>query len=166
MAHIQCAKIIPATKFKVYDYLASPQNFEEQVADFFEAKWQNQGVQLQPGAEFLFLMTRFGVDQPVRFVIDRMVAGNSLTYRQLSGIYARFVHTIKFEDHGTNETLVTDLVDYELPFGILGRIADDFFARNDLKHILEARLDKAVQKFTSVHSESSEPQKEANFNSI
>lgn len=160
MAHIQCAKIIPATKFKVFDYLTSPQNFEELVANHFEAKWQNVGVQVQPGAEFLFLMTRFGVEQPVRFVIDRMVVGNSLTYRQLSGIYARFVHTMKFEDHGLNETLVTDLVDYELPFGIFGRMADDFFARGDLKQILEARLDIAVQKFGTDRNENLETQKE------
>lgn len=150
MAHIQCAKIIPATKFKVFDYLVSPGTLSEQLSGYVGVKWQNPGVLVQPGSEFLFLMSRFGVEQPIRFVVDRQVVGNSLTYRQVSGVYARFVHTMKFEDHGLNETLVTDLVDYELPFGIIGRLADDFFVRTDLKKILELRLDRAYKKFSEL----------------
>lgn len=148
LAHIQCAKIIPATKFKVFDYIASPGTLAEQLSGYIDVKWQNPGVQLQAGSEFLFLMTRFGVEQPVRFVIDRLVVGNSLTYHQVSGVYARFVHSMKFEDHGTSETLVTDIVDYELPFGLFGRLADDFFVRTDLKKVLQMRLDRAYKKFS------------------
>ncbi len=147
MAHIQCAKIIPATKFRVFDYLASPSTLPEQLEGVIDVKWQNPGVTLSAGSEFLYLMTRYGVEQPVRFVVDKLVAGNSLTYRQVSGIYARFVHTMKFEDHSVGGTLVTDLVEYQLPFGIFGRIADDFFIREDLKNILESRLEKAHKKF-------------------
>lgn len=147
MAHIQCAKVIAATKFNVYEYLTNPENLAEVLKGFIDVKWQNPGVEVKQGSEFLFLMTRFGIEQPIRFVVDRTVLGNQLTYRQVNGIYSRFVHTMKFEDHGQKETLVTDLVDYEMPFGILGRLADDFFARNDLKGILEHRLDFAAEHF-------------------
>ncbi len=149
MAHLQIAKIVPGTKFKVYDYLTSPQNLPELLKGSIEAKWQNPGVEVQPGSEFLFLMTRFGVEQPVRLVIDRLVTGISLTYHQQSGVYSQFVHTMKFEEHGLNETLVTDFVEYELPFGILGRLADDFFVKADLKSILSVRLDRAAEYFES-----------------
>lgn len=147
MAHIQCAKIIPATKFKVFDYMTSPSTLAEQLSGYIDVKWQNPGVEVQPGSEFLFVMSRFGVEQPVRFGVDRLVTGNSLTYRQISGIYARFVHTMKFEDHGVGETLVSDLVDYELPFGIIGRLADDFYVRTDLKNMLETRLERIYKKY-------------------
>jgi ligand-binding SRPBCC domain-containing protein len=149
LAHVQYAKVIPSTKFTVYDYLTSPQNLAEQLADLIEVKWQNPGVDVKAGSEFLFLMSRFGIEQPIRFVVDRLVAGNSLTYRQVSGVYTKFTHTMKFEDHGNNETLVTDLIEYEVPFGIFGRLADDFFIRDDLKKILETRLNKAYEKFLS-----------------
>ncbi|MCB0351757.1 MAG: hypothetical protein KDD38_11275 [Bdellovibrionales bacterium] len=147
MAHVQCAKIICGSKFKVYDYLTSPANLAEQLAGHIDVKWQNPGVELAPESEFLFLMTRFGIEQPIRFVVDRMVHGNSLTYRQVSGVYARFVHTMKFEEHGQNETLVTDFLEYEIPFGLIGRLADDFFIRSDLIKLLEARLEVARLKF-------------------
>lgn len=156
MAHIQSAKVIPGSKFEVYEYLTSPENLAEQLRGLIEVKWQNPGVEIKPGCEFLFLMSRFGIEQPIRFVVDRMVLGHSLTYRQVSGVYARFVHTMKFEDHGQNETLVTDLVDYEVPFGLFGRLADDFFIRRDLKKLLEARLEVARKKFLSQQNQKNE----------
>jgi len=146
LAHLQCAKLIPGSKFEVFKQLTSPENLSEHLQGLIDVRWQNPGIEVKPGSEFLFLMSRFGVEQPIRLVVDRMVLGNSITYRQASGVYARFIHTMKFEDHGQNETLVTDLVDYEMPFGILGRLADDFFVNRDLKMILEYRYDKAIQQ--------------------
>lgn len=147
LAHVQCAKIIPGTKFKVFDYLAKPANLAEQLEGHIDVKLQNPGVELAPGSEFLFLMSRFGIEQPIRFVVDRMVIGNSLSYRQVSGVYTRFMHTMKFEEHGQNETLVTDFLEYELPFGIFGRLADDLFIKSDFKKLLTARLEVANKKF-------------------
>ncbi len=157
MAHIQCAKVISAIKFDVYNLLTTPENLTELLSEQIEVKWQNPGVEVKQGSEFLFLMSRFGIEQPIRFVVDRLVIGNQLTYRQVNGVYSRFVHTMKFEDHGQNETLVTDLVDYEMPFGILGRLADDFFARADLRNILESRLEKAALKFAQTDEKESDP---------
>lgn len=152
MAHIQCAKVISANKFDVYNYLTNPECLAELLKDHIEVTWQNPGIEVKQGCEFLFLMSRFGIEQPVRFVVDRLVIGNQMTYRQVSGVYARLIHTMKFEEHGQNETLVTDLVDYEMPFGILGRLADDFYGRADLKRILETRLERAAEKFASEDS--------------
>ena len=132
--------------------MTSPEHLGEQLSGFIDVKWQNPGVEPMPGSEFLFLMSRFGIEQPIRFVVDRMVLGNSMTYRQMSGVYSRFTHTMKFEEHGQNETLVTDLVEYELPFGLLGRIADDFWVRKDLKKIMDYRLEKVREKFEAQNS--------------
>ncbi len=150
MAHVQCAKVISASKFTVFDYLTSPGHLAEQLSGIIDVKWQNPGVDVKPGSEFLFTMSRFGIEQPIRFVVDRMVHGNSLTYRQVSGVYAKFTHTMKFEDHGNGETLVTDLLDYEVPFGLIGKLADDFFIKNDLLKILEARLNRTYERFQEI----------------
>ena len=153
MAHIQCAKVISASKFDVYNYMTNPANLAEQLQDNIEVSWQNPGIDVKVGSEFLFVMSRFGVEQPIRFAVDRLVVGNQFTYRQVSGVYARFIHTMKFEEHGQNETLVTDLVDYEMPFGLLGRLADDFFAKADLKDILEGRLERVAESFSQLNPE-------------
>lgn len=154
LAHLQLAKIIPGPRFAVFEYLTSPENLKSLLHGMIAVEWQNSGVTLQPGSEFLFVMKRFGIEQPIRFVIDKMVLGHSLTYRQQSGVYSRLVHTMKFDERDTNETLVTDLVEYELPFGILGRICDDIYVKHDFSKMLEWRLNRARDHFLNLSSAS------------
>jgi ligand-binding SRPBCC domain-containing protein len=144
LAHLQCAKLVPGTKYEVFRYFTSPEHIADQLHGLIKVSWQNPGVEIRPGSEF---------EQPIRFVVDRMVTGNSFTYRQVSGVYARWIHTMKFEEHGPTQTLVTDIVEYEIPFGILGRLADDFFIRHDLKNILEHRMNRAILRFSENNEE-------------
>ncbi len=147
MAHLQCAGVVPGPRFDVYDYMTSPANLAEQLKGHVEVIWQNPGIDLKTGSEFVFSMSRFGVEQPIRFAVDRMILGSQFTYRQISGVYARFIHTMKFEEQNPNETLVTDWVDYDMPFGLFGRLADDFFVHKDLRKLLEVRFDRAREHF-------------------
>jgi hypothetical protein len=39
---------------------------------------------------------------------------------QVEGLFAAWTHTMKFDERGDRETLVTDLVDYQVPLGLLG----------------------------------------------
>jgi ligand-binding SRPBCC domain-containing protein len=145
MSHVQFQKVIPAPRMEVFRELTDPALVVNQVKPVMKVTWQNPGIELQAEAEFLFLMERFGFDQPVRIRIEKLVTGNSVTYSQVEGFFAQWTHTMKFEDHGQGQTLVTDLIEYEMPFGLIGRLVDDFWWREDLKRILETRLEKATE---------------------
>lgn len=145
MSHVQIQQIIPASRMDVFRYLSNPEFLPQQFSGLIGVKWQNPGIEFKLGSEFLFVMERYGIEQPIRFRVDKLVAGNSFSYQQLEGFFSSWSHTIKFEDHGADQTLVTDLVDYEVPFGLFGRLVDDFWWREDLKRILKTRLDKASQ---------------------
>jgi ligand-binding SRPBCC domain-containing protein len=132
----------------VFKYLTDPAKLDEQLKPHIKVQWQNPGIELQTEAECLFLMTRFGVEQKVRYRVEKFVLGNQLVYRQTEGFFSEWTHSIKFEDHGLNETLVTDLVDYDLPFGLIGKVMDDLWVRSDLKKMLKSRLNKAKNLFT------------------
>ena len=146
MSHLQNSRVIKGSKFKVFDFLSSPDHLAEQLNGLIEVKWENPGVELKVGSEFLFLMTRFGIEQPIRFVVDKLVVGKSLTYKQVNGVFRRFTHTLRCEDLGGTETRVVDIIDYDLPFGIFGKLANDFYVRKDLKKILDYRLDRAEKR--------------------
>lgn len=146
MAYLQVQKVIPGSQFKVFEYLTAPANIPEQLAGMIKVSWQNPGVELQPGAEFLYSMERYGVEQTFRYTVDKLVLGHSLTYRQISGIFSTWTHTMKFEDHGNGQTLVSDIVEYEMPFGLLGRLADDFYMHREVQKILEHRLEQSYDK--------------------
>jgi ligand-binding SRPBCC domain-containing protein len=128
----------------VFKQLTDPALVESQLKGKVAVKWQNPGIDMRVESEFSYLMERFGVEQQLRFKVDRLVLGNSITYSQVEGPFRSWSHTLKFEDHGPDGTLVTDLIDYEMPFGLLGRLLDDLWWRQDLLQILKRRVTAIV----------------------
>jgi ligand-binding SRPBCC domain-containing protein len=151
MAHLNCSLVVPGPIKEVYDYLCDPKRVPQLLEGHVEVEVLNAEPDLQKGAEFTYLMTRVGISQQVRFRVEEVTRGTTLVYRQTEGVFRKWVHTQKFSTHGKNETLVTDVVDYELPFGLVGHLLDDLLFRRDLRRILEDRLKKAVFHFQGLH---------------
>ncbi len=131
----------------VYDYLTEPAHLQGLLESMIDVKLVTTEVPLKRGNEVHFMMTRFGLSQSVRFRIEDVLRGSRLTYRQSEGIFANWTHTMKFDEHDDHSTLVTDLVDYQLPLGLLGYLADDLLVKSDMTRVLQARLDKAKEHF-------------------
>lgn len=150
MAHIQCSRLLPAPRSQVFDLLSEPIHLTDLLKDTIDvqAKFSFDNP-VRKGAEFSFIMTRFGLSQPVTFRVEDYVKGSRLTYKQSEGLMYNWYHTMKFEDFGDKQTLVTDLVEFELPFGVFGHIANDLFVKSDLKNVLEKRLFRAEEILTS-----------------
>jgi ligand-binding SRPBCC domain-containing protein len=147
MGHLQISSIVPGPRAQVADLVCGIEYLPQFLEDHIEVKLIKGAEGMRRGAEYELVMTRFGFSQPVRLRVDDYLKGTRLTYRQLEGLFASWVHTIKFEDHGENQTLVTDFVDYDVPFGLFGHLADDLFIRRDMTQILSDRL-KRVGEFS------------------
>lgn len=151
MAHLQISQLIPATRFEVFDYLTNPSELPFLLGPGIQVEVLTPELELKRGIEAHFHMTRIGLTQSIRFRIEDILRGSRLTYRQVEGIFAAWTHTMKFDEHGEKETLVTDLVDYQVPLGLLGYLADDLLIKGDMKRMLAARLQKAREHFESTH---------------
>lgn len=147
MAHLQVSAIVPGPRGEVFDLICAPDRLPHLLADRIEVQMTSGAEVLRRGAEYEFMMTRFGFSQTVRLRIEDYLKGSRLTYRQSEGLFADWMHTIKFEDHGENQTLVVDYVDYKVPFGLVGYLVDDLFVRRDMKQILTRRLESAKKTF-------------------
>ncbi len=150
MAHLQLSQVIPAPRFDVYDFMVSPAHLAEMLNPIIDVQLLSPEVPLQRGSEFNFQMTRLGLAQNVRLRIEDVLRGSRLTYRQVEGLFAGWTHTTKFSEHLEGETLVTDIADYTLPFGLLGNIVDDLFTKRDMRKLLEHRLRQALNHFVSL----------------
>ncbi|MGE0763773.1 MAG: hypothetical protein AB7N80_10890 [Bdellovibrionales bacterium] len=148
MAHLEISAIVPGPRSEVFEVVCAPEKLALLLADRIDVQMTRSAEALRRGAEYEFLMTRFGFSQPVRLKVEDYLKGSRLTYRQSEGLFADWVHTIKLEDHGENQTLVTDYVDYKVPFGLVGYLADDLFVRRDMRQILANRLNQAKAIFT------------------
>jgi ligand-binding SRPBCC domain-containing protein len=147
MAHLQISQIIPAPRMDVYNYLTDPNQLPFLLSPTVDVQVLTPEIQLRRGNEFHFMMTRFGFTQSVRFQVDDVLAGTRLVYRQAEGLFASWTHAMKFEEHDKESTRVVDLIDYELPFGLLGFLVDDVVIKSDLTKLLRARLAKTRERF-------------------
>lgn len=88
---------------------------------------------------FTFHMTSriVEMDRPKRFV-DEQVAGPFEHWRH--------VHLFEAETDGTR---MVDRIDYEAPFGLLGRVADRAFLNNYLTNLIDQRNDFIKQSAES-----------------
>ena len=151
MAHLNCSLVVPGPIKEVFDFLCYPRRVPYLLDAKVEVEIVNADPELHRGAEFTYLMTRMGISQQVRFRVEEMTKGTVLIYRQTEGVFRKWVHTQKFSTHGRNETLVTDVVEYELPFGLVGHLLDDLLFRKDLRFILDSRLKKAAIHFQGLY---------------
>ncbi len=147
MAHLQISEIIPASRMEVFDYLTDPTNLPELLRGSVDVRVVTPEVALKRGNEVHFMMSRFGLSQSIRFRVEDLLRGSRLSYRQSEGVFAAWNHTIKFDEHGDSGTLVTDLVDYEVPMGFFGHLADDLILKKDMSRLLAHRLLKAKEYF-------------------
>lgn len=150
MSHLQVSEIISGSRFEVFDYLTNPKNVPFLLEPGIHVEVLTPEAELKRGAEIQFMMTRFGLKQSIRFYVEDVVRGSRLTYRQSEGVFAGWTHTMRFEEHGDKSTVVTDLVDYHVPLGLLGYLADDLLIKGDMKRLLEQRLRKAGARFSDV----------------
>lgn len=147
MAHFQITEIIPAPRQQVFDYLTDPKNLVYLLEPIIQVEVLSRDVPLKRGNEFHFNMTRYGLTQSVRLRIEDVLLGSRMSYRQSEGLFTSWVHTMKFDDHSDKSTLVTDLVDYQVPFGILGYLSDDLILKSDMTRLLAKRLARAKEHF-------------------
>lgn len=149
MAHLQISELIEAPRAEVFQYLTAPSQQPFLLQPAVNVEVLTPDGDLKRGDEVHFTMTRFGLSQSIRFRVEDYLPGSRLTYRQSEGVFAEWTHTMKFADHSENSTLVTDLVDYRIPMGLLGYLADDLLIKGDMARILKQRLQKAREHFAS-----------------
>lgn len=133
----------------------------KEVFAFFE-KPENLAIITPPSMGFQIL-TPLPIDMKCGALIDYTIRIQGLPMRwttmiteydpphkfvdvQIRGPYAFWHHTHTFEqtDQGT---IMTDIVQYILPFGILGRLVHAFTVEGQLKNIFEYRARKIEEYF-------------------
>jgi ligand-binding SRPBCC domain-containing protein len=133
--------VLHTTIDKAWDYFSRPENLNEITPDDMQfriltdvsGKKMHAGMiinyHIQP-APFMTFGWTTEISQSVdkRFFVDE----------QRFGPYAFWHHQHHFEDKGTH-VLMTDIVNYAMPLGILGRIAHAVWVKNKLKGIFDYR---------------------------
>lgn len=146
MAHFEYSSIVPAPRPEAFSYVSNLNSLPEIMSLDYKIEAISPVGKLKKGAEYEIKITRYGISVVWGIVIEEIAENDFVRDRQSHGPFSLWIHTQKFEDHGQG-TLLTDLIEYDVPFGLLGKLADDLFVRRDLNMIFKHRHDRIAKKF-------------------
>jgi len=139
--------IIPAPLEKVFPFFSKPENLELLTPNFLKFRIISMPSATEKGVQIRYRLrihhfpvqwlSEISVWEPPRRFVDT----------QLKGSYKKWIHEHRFEALD-GKTRMTDTVHYQLPFGILGRLAHGLFVRRDIEKIFQYRQQVIQQYFT------------------
>ncbi|MFZ1375426.1 MAG: SRPBCC family protein [Geothrix sp.] len=149
---------LPSPRSAVFRFFSDPANLEA-----LTPPWLNFEV-LTPkplpqgeGALFDYRIKVRGLTLRWRTLIETFVPGEKFVDRQISGPYALWHHTHRFEDLPDGGTRMTDQVRYRVGWGIIGRIVTAFWVRRDVQRIFEYRKQVLAERFRPAPAPRIEP---------
>ncbi|MDZ4677083.1 MAG: SRPBCC family protein [Oligoflexia bacterium] len=148
MAHFEFSSVLPFPRADVFEFSTDPENLSKIMVDF-KIEATSPITKLKKGIEYEMRISRFGISVIWGVVIEELIQNELFRDRQSHGPFSLWVHTHKFEDHG-HGTLLTELIEYDLAFGILGKLADDLFIKRELQKLFESRHAKTLELLTQV----------------
>ncbi len=138
-----------------------PRRIDEVIAFFAEARnleritppWlvfrvlTPEPIEMRVGALIDYRLRVHGIRLSWTTRIEEWEPGAGFVDRQIAGPYRLWRHRHSFRARGDG-TVVTDVVDYALPFGPLGDLAHRLFVRRDLERIFAYRHAAAARELT------------------
>jgi ligand-binding SRPBCC domain-containing protein len=149
MAFYQLTKkqFVPATMGEVWDFISSPQNLKEITPDYmgFDITSENLPEKMYPGMIISYkVRPLFGIPMTWVTEITQVAEKRYFVDEQRVGPYALWHHQHHIEPY-ENGVMMTDIVSYKPPLGILGRLANAILIRRQLEGIFAYR-EKALKK--------------------
>ena len=137
MAHVQFSSVIPIKKDDLFDFLSDYRKRPRIMPQDIQLELGSVPVDLKTGAVYDFKITRFGMSYAFTIEIEACEPNNKIVEKANASFFTEWVNTIIFEDHSDGSTLLTTIIDYKMPLGVLGTLADDLFVKSDLTRILQ-----------------------------
>jgi len=139
MSQIHFVNKIESEIDEAYEYFTDPNKWCALVDDPFDLELLSGAAQFKVGSEYLFNVDIFGIVQEMRFSITEDKPKIKITYRQKNGFFKFWSHSIEFQRKEGQNYLVED-ISYEMPFGILGTLFDDFWVKSKIKLFISDRI--------------------------
>jgi len=141
------SSMIPASNQEVFAWHEQPGAVEKLNPPWQKMEVVRQADSLQVGNQVIFKIfigpiSKTWVAEHVEYDPPRLFADV-----QRQGPFAYWYHRHRFEPADNGKTLMTDEVDYELPFGWIGNLFGAAFARAQLQKMFDYRHQVVLENF-------------------
>lgn len=142
---------LPISKQKAWKFLSNPANLKEITPDYMSFNIVSGGDRpMYAGQIIQYIVTPVaGIKTKWVTEITHVKEGEYFVDEQRFGPYALWHHK-----HFINEieggVEMEDIIDYKLPFGVLGQLGHPFLVKPKLKEIFEYRKNKLNELFGTI----------------
>lgn len=138
---------IPSSQREVFAFFSEAENLEKLTPSFLGFEIMTpRPIEMKAGTLIDYKLKLFGFPLRWRTRIEEFEPIRHFVDVQLSGPYRLWHHRHEFKTV-PGGTEMRDRVDYELPFGLLGRITRALFVRRTLERIFDYRSSVIGQTF-------------------
>ena len=146
MDHLERTTFLPRPRPEVFAFFSDAHNLERITPDFLRFHILTPDpIVMRPGARIDYELKLFFIPLRWRTIIEEFVPDSHFVDVQLSGPYRTWRHRHTFSD-AEGGTLMHDHLDYEIPFGPIGKVARALFVRRTLDSIFDHR-NQAIQEY-------------------
>ncbi len=139
MAQLHFSNKIDSDLETAYNFFTDAHNWCEIIDEPFELEYLSGAVNFKVGSEYLFNFESYGVVQEMRLSVTETKPNLKITYRQKDGFFKYWSHSISFKVKD-GESYILEDINYEMPFGILGTLFDDFWVREKIGRFIAGRI--------------------------
>ncbi|MBK6878262.1 MAG: SRPBCC family protein [Ignavibacteria bacterium] len=152
MKHFKKSIEIKCSVERAFDFHKDTNNLKLITPPGISVKILSIELPLKLGSEIVLNVTQFGlIRNKWHIKLTEFVENKLITDTQIKGPFAVWKHKHIFEDNGET-TLMTDELEFELPFGILGDIAYSVFVARLIRNQFEYRQ-KVTKKILESRSQ-------------
>jgi ligand-binding SRPBCC domain-containing protein len=146
-------QVVPRSPAEVFPFFAAPENLGRITPSFLGFKILTPlPIDLRAGAVIDYRIKVNGIPMTWRTLIEAYTPNESFVDVQLKGPYKRWHHTHTFKEV-PGGTELGDRVEYELPFGPLGRLVHRLVVARQLNTIFEYRAQVMRETFGAPSSQ-------------
>ncbi|MFW5756828.1 MAG: SRPBCC family protein [Tangfeifania sp.] len=140
---------VPASLDEVWEFISSPGNLKKITPPFmgFDITSKHTGEKMYPGMIITYKVSPvFGIKMNWVTEITHVKEKEYFVDEQRSGPYSMWHHEHKIEPV-KGGVLMTDIVSYKPPLGLLGSIANSFIIKKQLDEIFDFREKALIEIF-------------------
>lgn len=142
-------QLVHGTLDEVWDFISSPKNLKEITPDYMGFEIKTPLVdKMYPGLMIgYYVKPILGIPMSWLTEITHVKDRSYFVDEQRVGPYKLWHHEHLLEEVGEGKVLMKDIISYQLPFGIVGKIAHAVFVRKQLESIFAYRWKKVEELF-------------------
>jgi ligand-binding SRPBCC domain-containing protein len=131
----------------VFGFFKDPRNLEAITPPWLGFRiLEATAREVQLGTRIPYRLRLHGMPLRWESLISEYVEGELFADEQITGPYRRWYHRHLFREV-SDGVAIEDIVCYQLPFGLLGRLAHAMFVRRQLRVIFDYRAERIAQFF-------------------